>query len=68
VKELLSYLFPNPQTDGAALIADATDFFDTVIGENLDRCPDAQPLIFKLSGTVSFVTTFEGAPKAAGMA
>jgi predicted nucleotidyltransferase len=65
VNELLSYLFPNPQADGAALIANAADFFDTVIGENLDRCPDAQPVIFKLSGTVTFVTTFEGAPKAA---
>ena len=68
VNELLSYLFPNPQADGAALVADAADFFDTIIGENLERCPDAQPVIFKLSGTVSFVTTFEGAPKAAGMA
>jgi hypothetical protein len=65
VKEVLSYLFPDPHADGATLVANAADFFDTVIGENLERCPEAQPLVFKLSGTVSFVTTFEGAPKAA---
>jgi predicted nucleotidyltransferase len=65
VKELLTYLFPNPEGDSAALVAAAADFFDTAIGENLERCPDAMPLVFKLSGTVSFVTTFEGAPQAA---
>ena len=70
VKEMLGYLFPNPQEDVAALIAKAVDFFDTVIGENLERCPEALPVMMELSGTVSFVTTFEGAPKAAapGMA
>ena len=68
VNELLSYFFPNPHDNVTALIHKAIDFFDTVIGECLERCPDALPVMLQLSGEVSFVTSLEGAPKAAAPA
>ena len=65
VDELMNYYFPNRQEDAETLIGKAVDFFDTIIGENLERCPDALPIMLGLSGTISFITNLDGAPKAA---